>query len=360
MKHFDYSSLPRQSHDATSCSGQLREKAIYFEVEEHLPFSPEGEGSHVWLYVQKTDTNTDWLAQELARFAGVSPVAVGYAGLKDRHAVTSQWFSVNLQGLPEPDWLAFENAQIKILKAVRHSKKLKRGALAGNLFRLRLTHITGERAIWEQSLLKVAEQGVPNYFAQQRFGHYGNNLKKAEQWFTEGTEPKRRNQRSIIISAARSWLFNLVLAERIRQGNWNQLLAGDVMLLAGTRSSYFVAESKDTVLEQRVQKMDIHPTGPLWGKGEAISQGETLAMEQAVLADCQDWQQQLVKLGLTQERRALRLFPQQFKWQFINETGLLLEFELGPGSYATAVLRELADIQDMSQKNSTPSSEPNQ
>ncbi|HCD05745.1 MAG TPA: tRNA pseudouridine(13) synthase TruD, partial [Methylophaga sp.] len=85
---------------------------------EHLPFSPEGEGSHVWLYVQKTDTNTDWLAQEIARFAGVSPVAVGYAGLKDRHAVTSQWFSVNLQGLPEPDWLAFENEQIKILKAV--------------------------------------------------------------------------------------------------------------------------------------------------------------------------------------------------------------------------------------------------
>ncbi|MDO8828383.1 tRNA pseudouridine(13) synthase TruD [Methylophaga sp.] len=355
MKHFDYISLPRQSDNAATCSGQLREKAVYFEVEEHLPFSPEGEGSHVWLYVQKTDTNTDWLAQEIARFAGVSPVAVGYAGLKDRHAVTSQWFSVNLQGLPEPDWLAFENEQIKILKAVRHSKKLKRGALAGNRFRLRLTNITGDQAIWEQNLQTIAKQGVPNYFAEQRFGHYGNNLKKAEQWFTEGTEPKKRNQRSIIISAARSWLFNLVLAERISQGNWNQMLAGDVMLLAGTRASYFVAETKDDVLEQRIQEMDIHPTGPLWGKGEAISKGETLALEQSVLADWQDWQQQLEKLGLSQERRALRLFPQDFKWQFINQTSLLLEFELGPGSYATAVLRELVEIQDMSQKISTVS-----
>ena len=353
MKHFDYLSLPRQSASAAGCTGKLREKAIYFEVEEHLPFSPEGEGSHVWLYVQKTDTNTDWLAQEIARFAGVSPVAVGYAGLKDRHAVTSQWFSVNLQGLPEPDWLAFENEQIKILKAVRHSKKLKRGALAGNRFRLRLTNITGEQTVWEQNLQTIAEQGVPNYFAEQRFGHFGNNLKKAEQWFIEGTEPKKRNQRSIIISAARSWLFNLVLAERIRQGNWDEMLAGDVMLLAGTRASYFVAEIKDAVLQQRIKDMDIHPTGPLWGKGEAISKAETLMLEQTVLTDWQDWQRQLEKLGLNQERRALRLFPQQLKWQFMNETSLLLEFELGPGSYATAVLRELAEIQDMSQKIST-------
>lgn len=353
MKHFDYLALPRQSASATSCSGQLREKAVYFEVEEHLPFSPEGEGAHVWLYIQKTDTNTDWLAQEIARFAGVSPVAVGYAGLKDRHAVTSQWFSVNLQGLPEPDWLRFENEQIKILKAVRHSKKLKRGALAGNRFRLRLTNITGEQAVWEKNLQIIALQGVPNYFAEQRFGHFGNNLKKAEQWFTEGTEPKKRNQRSIIISAARSWLFNLVLAERIRQGNWNAMLEGDVMLLAGTRASYFVAETRDAVLEQRIKEMDIHPTGPLWGKGEAISKTDTLALEQTVLTDWQDWQQQLENLGLSQERRALRLFPQQLKWQFINETSLLLEFELGPGSYATAVLRELAEIQDMSQRIST-------
>lgn len=350
MKQFDYASLPRHTESAASCSGQLREKAMYFEVEERLPFSPEGEGAHVWLYVQKTDINTDWLAQEIARFAGVSPVAVGYAGLKDRHAVTSQWFSVNLQGLAEPDWQAFETPQIKIFQAVRHSKKLKRGALAGNRFRLRLTGITGERALWEQNLQTIAEQGVPNYFAEQRFGHHGNNLRKAQSWFAEGIEPKKRQQRSMIISAARSWLFNLVLAERIRQGNWNQLLAGDVMLLAGTRASYFVAENTDAILQQRIKERDIHPTGPLWGKGDAVSKADALLLEQTTLAEWQDWQQQLEKLGLTQERRALRVFPQQFNWQFMNDDSLLLEFELGPGSYATAVLRELADIRDMSQK----------
>ena len=195
---------------------------------------------------------------------------------------------------------------------------------------------------------------MPNYFGEQRFGHGGHNLVMAEKMFA-GERIRDKKLRGIIISAARSWLFNLVLAERIRQSNWNQMLAGDVMLLAGTRASYFVAETIDDVLEQRINEMDIHPTGPLWGKGEAISKNDTLALEQSVLTDWLDWQQQLGKIGLSQERRALRLFPQNLKWQFINQTSLLLEFELGPGSYATAVLRELAEIQDMSQKISTVS-----
>lgn len=343
----DFRELPRVG-DIADCQATIRAAAADFQVAEHLPFSPEGEGSHVWLYVQKTGTNTDWLAQQIARFAGVSPVAVGYAGLKDRHAVTCQWFSINLQGLPEPDWSQMESAEVKVLKHVRHSKKLKRGALGGNHFTLRLTDMQGDKALWELNLQRIAKAGVANYFAEQRFGRDGLNLQKANDWFNGGAAPQKRNQRSMIISAARSWLFNLVLAERIKQQNWDTAITGDIMLLSGTRASYFLAEAVDETIKNRLAEMDIHPTGPLWGKGDAPNTLDSLALEKHVLADWYGWQAELEKLGLSHERRALRLFPTNFDWQFANDNSLTVSFDLPPGSYATAVLRELALISDAS------------
>lgn len=348
MKTLDFSLLPRV-HDIADCAAQMRVLPEDFQVDEDLPFAPKGEGSHVWLYIRKKNTNTDWLAQHLARFAKASPVAVGYAGIKDRHAVTSQWFSINLQGLQEPDWSALESEEITIVQCVRHDRKLKRGVLSGNRFRIKLRNVQGDIALWQQHLQQVSRFGVPNYYAEQRFGHGGMNLQKADAWFNGGEAPQKRNQRSMIISAARSWLFNLLLAERIEQGHWDQGMAGDIMLLSGTRASYFLADAIDDTLNSRLAEMDIHPTGPLWGKGDAPNKAESLALEQQVLADWHNWQQQLEKLGLSHERRALRLFPSALSWQF-EADGLVLNFGLSPGSYATAVLRELAIVTDSSQK----------
>lgn len=339
--------LPRVG-DINHCQATIRSTATDFQVAEHLPFAPAGEGSHVWLYVQKIGTNTDWLAQQIARFANVSPVAVGYAGLKDRHAVTSQWFSVNLQGLPEPDWSQMQGDDLQILQQVRHSKKLKRGALGGNKFTLRLTDLQGDKTVWQANLQRINKQGVANYFAEQRFGRDGLNLQKADDWFKGGPAPQKRNQRSMIISAARSWLFNLVLAERIKQQNWDSAMPGDIMLLSGTRASFFLAETLDDTLQRRLNEMDIHPTGPLWGKGAAPNTLDSLALENEVLADWQNWRKELEKLGLSHERRALRLFPTDFTWQFADDNSLTVSFDLPPGSYATAVLRELALIDDAS------------
>lgn len=343
----DFRALPRAG-DIADCSATIRVTASDFQVAEQLPFQPEGEGSHVWLYVQKIGTNTDWLAQQIARFAKVSPVAVGYAGLKDRHAVTCQWFSINLQGLPEPDWSQMQSDEVQVLKQVRHSKKLKRGALGGNHFKLRLTDLQGDKALWQANLQRISEQGVPNYFAEQRFGRDGLNLQKANDWFNGGPAPQKRNQRSMIISAARSWLFNLVLAERIKQQNWATALPGDIMLLSGTRASYFLAEAVDETITKRLAEMDIHPTGPLWGKGNSPNTLQSLALEKQVLTEWQIWQTELEKLGLSHERRALRLFPTNFDWQFAEDNSLTVSFSLPPGSYATAVLRELALINDAS------------
>jgi len=351
MQSFDFATLPYINADALSCSATIRSQREFFQVDEQLPFEPDGTGGHVWLKIQKRGINTDWLALELAKFAGVHQVAVGFAGLKDRHAVTRQWFSINLEGFAEPDWSAFETDDIQIIEQTRHGKKLKRGVLAGNRFILRLTELQGDKALWESSLNKIQQQGVPNYFAEQRFGHQAGNLYRVEHWFSTGKAPRKRNQKSIYLSAARSWLFNLVVAERIKLGQWNHALVGDVMLLAGTKASSFVVNELDNALQTRLTTMDIHPTGPLWGRGSPLVYGDSLAVEQAVLSDWQTWQQGLEKAGMSQERRALRLYPADFKWQFMADNQLELTFFLPAGSYATAVMRELAVISDAQHRN---------
>jgi len=351
LKKFDFLSLARISTTAAQCTADIRSETDYFQVVEQLPFELDGEGGHVWLKIQKQGINTDWLAGELANFSGVPQVAIGYAGLKDRHAITTQWFSVNLEGHTEPDWSEFETDTIKIIEQTRHGKKLKRGVLAGNHFKLRLTDLQGEHDVWQQNLQQIQQQGVPNYFAEQRFGHQLGNLYRVEHWFSTGKAPRKRNQKSIYLSAARSWLFNLVLAERIELGNWNQALLGDVMLLAGTKASSFLVDDVNDELKTRLSEMDIHVTGPLWGRGNASVNSDSLVLEEKVLEGWQDWQQGLEKAGMSQERRALRLFPSHFKWQFLDQEQLELEFFLPAGCYATAVMREVAVISDAYQRN---------
>jgi tRNA pseudouridine13 synthase len=351
LSKFNFSSLARVNEAALECSAEIRAKSEYFQVDEILPFIPDGSGGHVWLKIQKKGINTDWLATELARFAGVKPVAVGYAGLKDRHAITTQWFSINLEGFEEPNWSEFENDDIQILEQTRHSKKLKRGVLAGNQFTLRLTNIKGETASWQQNLSAIQENGVPNYFGEQRFGYQMANLDRVDSWFSSGKPPRKRTQRSLYLSAARSWLFNLVLSERIKQGSWNQALNGDVMLLAGTKNSVFVVEKGDDALSLRLANMDIHPTGVMWGRGQPSNKNDSLELEHDVLSNWILWKEGLEKVGLTQDRRALRLFPSDFCWQFLDNRQLELSFFLASGCYATAIFRELAIYVNQQQRN---------
>lgn len=350
MRDFDFSSLARANSLAVSCSASIRHQHGSFQVDEVLPFQPDGEGGHVWLKIRKRGINTDWLANELARFAKVPQVAIGYAGLKDRHAVTTQWFSIKVEGVTEPDWSEFKIVNIEIIEQTRHGKKLKRGVLAGNTFDLHLTEMTGDLELWQEHLELIAQQGVPNYFAEQRFGRQANNLHAVGNWFLTGKGPKKRQQKSMYLSSARSWLFNLILDQRVKSGNWNQAIEGDVMLLAGTKASLFNAELTDTNLLSRVKTMDIHPTGPLWGKGQSLTQNDCLAIEEQVLLTWNDWQSGLEKAGMKQERRALRLYPQYFEWKYIADNELQLRFFLPAGSYATAVMRELAVLSDASKR----------
>lgn len=328
------------AHGQPVWRGQLRATAEDFQVREEMDFTLDGAGEHAWLWVRKRDANTEWVAKQLAKQAGVAAGAVSYAGLKDRHAVTEQWFSVHLPGRAEPDWTTDDAADFQVLKAVRHSRKLRRGALSGNAFRIVIRNLDGNPAELAARLHLIAAHGVPNYFGEQRFGHDGGNLQRAEAMFSGQAKVRDRHQCGLYLSAARSELFNAVLAQRVQDQSWNRALPGEVLMLAGSHS-IFPAPELDDVLRQRVETFDVHPTGPLWGSGELRSSGAVRELEEMVAATFPIFRDGLVAAGLQQERRALRLLIADAALEFPEPRLAILSFRLPAGAYATTVLREL-------------------
>lgn len=295
----------------------FREQPEDFKVDEDLGFEPAGTGEHVYLQVLKRGENTAWVAGKIAELAKVNINDVGYAGRKDRHAVTSQWFSVYLPKAPEPDWMLLNSDTIHVIRASRHSQKLRRGDHRQNYFVIRLRDLqTDDKEGFEQRIQQVLSLGVPNYFGEQRFGIHGNNLLEAEAILVAGKRYKDKQKRGLMLSAGRSYLFNQVLAARIAAGNWLELTPGD---------------------------SEAEPSGPLWGRGRSRVTDETLALEQVVLANWQQWCDGLEHAGLSQERRPLRLLPANTSWRWLGND-LELSFSLGGGEFATAVLRELAHL----------------
>jgi len=321
-------------------SGTIRTAPEDFQVDEDLGFEPDGAGEHVFLKIRKRNANTDWVARQIARVAGVRPGDVSYAGMKDRNAVTTQWFSVQLPGRDMPDWTPLLSDNLQVLSSLRNSRKLRRGALRGNRFMLVVRGLSAASSELEQRLQRIALQGVPNYFGEQRFGQDAGNLDKAEAMFTGKLKVRDRHVRGLYLSAARSQLFNQVLSQRVAAGTWNRALPGEALMLEGTHI-VFVADTVDATIEQRLAALDIHPTGPLWGRGLSLARGQALAIEQAALAGFEIFRSGLEQAGLSQERRALRLPVADFQWQFPGNDSVQLSFRLPAGAYATSVLREL-------------------
>ncbi len=336
------------AYGAVVLHAQMRSAPEDFQVDELPAFEASGEGEHLLLDIRKRGANTVAVAKRLAQWAGVPEMGVSYAGQKDRHAVTTQRFSVHLPKRTAPDLAALESDEIHVLASTWHNRKLQRGALAGNRFKLVLRQVQGEREAIDERLRMIAARGLPNWFGEQRFGRDGGNVPAALQMFAG--RRVRKDQRSMLLSAARSALFNRVLAARVEQGSWDAALDGEVWMLDGSRS-VFGPEPMSDALAERLARFDIHPSGPLWGAGELRSTGEALALEQAALADEQALALRagLEQAGLKQERRALRLRPALMQYQWLQDGALELSFALPPGCYATAVLHELGLVQDVTQ-----------
>ena len=309
-------------------------------VEELLGFDPDGAGSHVMLLVEKRGANTGWVAAQLARSASVPVRDVGWSGHKDRHALTRQSFTLPWSpAAPVDPCLDFCGEGYRVLAASRHGRKLRPGSHRANRFEIRVRDLEGDQELLRERMEAIAAHGVPSYFGPQRFGRGGGNLESARRWAGTGIAPADRTSRAFALSAARSAIFNAVLAERVRRGDWNRLLEGEAVMLDGRRS-FFPATSVGAALEARCTTLDVHPTGPLWGRGDPPSLGEARAVESLVAAAEPQLCGLLAAQGLDRERRSLRVLVREIEWR-VDPEGLLLSFSLPRGAFATAVLHEI-------------------
>ncbi|MFK5913985.1 MAG: tRNA pseudouridine(13) synthase TruD [Woeseiaceae bacterium] len=324
-------------------TGVIRTHPKDFKVDEKFSFDFSGEGEHALIHIKKIDTNTDWLARQIAEVAGLKKGDISYAGLKDRHAVTTQWFSVWLPGKPDPDWSLLNSENIEVLSSCRHNRKLRRGSLRGNQFTLIVRNIEGDASDLDERLNLIQQQGVPNYFGEQRFGIEGRNLEKAEIMFA-GKREKDRFKRSMYLSAARSAMFNDVLSQRISMNKWATGIPGDVMLLDNSHS-YFLASEIDDEINRRLNEHDIHPSGPLWGRGELLSKQDVAKLENELPSKFEVFDIGLKNARLDQDRRSLRLTVNDLHWNYDADNKLFeLSFFLPAGGYATSVLREIIKV----------------
>ena len=333
---------PPRAHGAPLPPAEFKTHPEDFRVEEQLSFVPSGEGPHWLLRVEKRAANTRWVAGEIARLGKVPAADVGYAGLKDRHAIAVQWFSVPAPGTDAEYWSAVRTAEFRVLEVRGNARKLKRGALTGNRFRIRLHKTSWSREQLDLKMALLRSHGVPNYFGPQRFGRDAYNLDRVAAWVQSGRAPRGRTERGFALSAARSLLFNAVLARRVEAGDWSQLAPGDIASLDGSGSHFPVPEVNDE-LQRRLASFDIHPSGPLWGRGEPATQGRARALELGVAEEFGDVAALLGGETLEQERRSLRCPVRELALEADAGT-LTFSFSLGRGQFATAVLREICEL----------------
>lgn len=332
-------------HGKPQVQGDFRTFDEDFVVEEVLGFEPSGEGQHVCLFVQKRGQNTQFVAKQLAELAGIRVRDVSYGGLKDRHAVTRQWFSVEVPVKTHIDFSQLDSDTIKVLKQIRHNKKLRIGAHRANRFTIVLRNISDMDG-FKSRIEAIATQGVPNYFGEQRFGNGGSNLYMAQRMFS-GENIRDRKIRSLVISAARSWLFNLQVSMRLSKGVFAKPLDGDIFRLSGSRS-FFTEQINDEIIE-RLKQRDIQIAAVLPGEGQLTERDADELVQQAI-SEYQSWADGLSDMRVKADCRPLALFAEHLNVEELADHAVKLGFELPVGSFATAVLREWVQLVDCSSR----------
>lgn len=339
-----------RAHGEPLGNADIRTQPEDFFVDEELPFVPDGQGEHLLLQVEKRGHNTGWLAQRLSQFAGVHPRNVSFSGRKDRHALTRQWFSLQLPGKADPDFSRFDEPGVRVLAMHRHGRKLRTGTHRINRFVLVLRGATGEPSRVAERLALIEAAGVPNYFGEQRFGTSGlDGLPPAvREAVASGRLPSSPSRRGLVISQLRSALFNQVLDARVRDGSWDRVLPGELVMLDGANGRWF-AEDGSPELSERCRVQDVHPGGPLAGDG-GVRPGAGLAEREAALwaGSYDDALAALARWRVEADRRALRSRVMELAHDWPEPGVLRLSFALWRGSYATAVLRELCRVNDAS------------
>lgn len=318
---------------------KIKAKPEHFQVREDLGFDFSGQGEHLMVRIRKTGENTSFVANELAKACGVKSKDVSWAGLKDRHAITEQWLCVHLPKAETPDFSAFlaQYPSIEILATARHNKKLRPGDLIGNEFVVTLSEVSDVEDVLKR-LERVASLGVPNYFGNQRFGNNGNNLQEAKRWGRENVRSRNQNQRSLYLSAARSWIFNRIVSARLEQSLFDRILIGDI-LFDGEQQLQVTADNI-AELQSRFHLGEVVISAALAGDNALPTQGDALALEQPHLDAEPDLMALIGGNRMRHDRRAIALKPDNLSWE-VEGSNVTLRFSLDAGSFATSIIREL-------------------
>ncbi len=328
-------------HGKPNAKAKLKALPEHFIVKETLGFEFSGSGEHLMVKIRKSGENTSFVANELAKFCGVKSKDVGWAGRKDRHAVTEQWFSIYLPKAELNDFSAFEQQypNIQILETVRHERKLRPGDAAENYFEVTLSEVTDTVEV-ERRMNKIAQSGVPNYFGAQRFGKNGNNLTEARRWGRDNVRTRNQNKRSLYLSAARSWIFNRIVSSRIEQQLMATLLSGDIVKQAG--NSFEVSDDHLLEMQAQLAQGNVILTAALAGDNALPVKGKALELEQSIVDSEPDLMALIRGNRMQHDRREVLLKPKGLRYQVQNDH-ITLCFSLPSGSFATAVVRELAE-----------------
>ncbi len=327
-----------------------------FRVDEDLGFAPSGAGNHWLLRLEKREMTTGALVDWMAKVTGTRARDIGFSGLKDRQAITTQWLSIPHESFdPEAFERACQEAGVGLLEIDRHDRKLRRGTHRANRFRLQLDHVERLDAETDGDLSAylarrapgLASRGMANYFGEQRYGRQFSNLRGLVEW-GQGirTGRPKRQARNWLLSTLRSAIFDHVLAERLMAGTVDRVEPGDLLQLAGSRSRFPAEPDELDALQTRLEQGDVTPTGPLWGEG--VSQAESAVAErETALADemlarfgAEIWRRWLADWRVAADRRPLAVRVPDLDYR-VEGGQVELAFSLPPGSYATELVAEL-------------------
>lgn len=332
-------SPPYLTGDIPPIPGQVRARIDDFRVDEEPAYPPRGEGTHLFVRIEKRDLTTPRAVELVATALGVDPSGAGWAGMKDRHAITTQWISLP-GGTPEAA-RAVELEGITVLDAALHDHKLRTGHVTANRFRLRVRGVPVER--WPDVTAvvgRLASEGVPNYYGEQRFAS-PFALDKAWRWLVEGGRaPRGRFDRKWLVSVLQARVFNEVLADRVRRGELAMPVDGDVFRREDSGGLFLDEDLASNA--QRMATWEISATGPIFGAKMKAAVGEALAREAEALDRLGIPESTFAGLGKLGPgtRRPFRVRLENLELT-PEDDGFTIAFRLPSGAYATAVLREI-------------------
>tara|TARA_R110002110_G_scaffold415856_3_gene658443 strand:+ start:21318 stop:22334 length:1017 start_codon:yes stop_codon:yes gene_type:complete len=323
---------------------EFKKNSADFKVDEMLSIEFTGEGEHLWLHIEKSNTNTDWLAGKLAHHFDVQRRSVSYSGLKDRHATTRQWFSIQMPGRKDAinQIQDFSLEDINILEHHWHQKKLHMGTHSANIFTIWLRNNTIDKHALIKRLDIIKKYGVPNYFGPQRFGFDGQNIKDAAA-ILANRKKSQRKQAELTVSALRSYMFNQILSERVKNKTWTTILPGEALQMDGQKGYFLFENAKEEpdVLREKCIRGACHPTGGLWGDQNDIVNKEVAKIEDMCFELHPEYVKLLANRRLDPARRSLRMIPHNLVYEFNENNDCCLSFALSPGCFATSVLKEI-------------------